>query len=357
MVVMGSDADLWADRARLAWEQLLATSVNHRRGHVQVLDGPGRRHGLAALWPFSQVLAAALQMAHLPHGERAARTVDALGVEVERYWSREGYATHPGRSERYHDDNAWLGLDAVDAALMTTADGQDAAARRWWDVAVRATRFVLAGQQPDGGIHWVQPRAGRRSPCNACSTAPGIALALRVLRSHPELAADEGAALALAASRADAWLWSTLGAPEGVLWDHQEPDGTIERTVWSYNQGAAIAADVAWWQLTGEDRHLARARATANAALAWFAMDDRLWREPPAFVAILLRELVRLHRLTPRADVPLVLDGYAQRVWTDGRNPANGRFTEGGIGAYRDGGTLDHAGVVQVLALRALVTP
>lgn len=384
---MGADGEVWAERARLAWEQLLATSARRRRGRVQVLDGPGGRRGLAFLWPVSQVLAAALDVSDLPSSaprpdgattargsdrraggdgvtagaverpdgrqyERAGRMVEELGVELERYRAGDGYATRPGARERYHDDNAWIGLDAVRAAIH--ADDQ-ATAARWWEVARRAAGFVLAGQSPDGGIRWVEPRRGQASPLNACSTAPGIALALRVLRSHPSLTAEEAAALGTAIGRADAWLWSTLRSPEGLLWDRQEPDGSIDRTIWSYNQGAAVGADVAWWELDGAPDHLARARATATAALAWFAKDDRLWRQPPAFVAIFLRELIGLHEVAPRLDLPLVLDDYVQRAWVEGRDPATGRFTAGGIGAYGDGdgGTLDHAAIVQLLALRA----
>src|SRR4051812_37880700 len=105
-------------RARDAWRILQETSMV-RRGGGQLLgmDGPGRSSGIAAVWPLSQVTAAALDLARLDvdgsHG--SAATLDDLGDTLELYRWGDGYATYPGGQERYFDDNAWIGLDAMQA--------------------------------------------------------------------------------------------------------------------------------------------------------------------------------------------------------------------------------------------------
>ena len=58
-----------ADRAADAWRQLVTTSMLRRGGNqLLVMDGPGRHAGIAAVWPLSQVLAAALDLERLDPG-------------------------------------------------------------------------------------------------------------------------------------------------------------------------------------------------------------------------------------------------------------------------------------------------
>ena len=334
-------------RAQEAWRVLLASSTVRRGGgQLLVMDGPGRHAGIAAVWPLSQVIAAALDLARLDRdgtlGDEA--TVEALARTLELYRRGDGYAPHPAAGELYYDDNAWVGLNAVQAHAQEPGRPADS---RWLHTAKRTFGAVVAGQDADGGVRWREEPGGRAGSRNACSTAPAIELALRL---HRATGADRHRSVA---ERADAWLWSTLASPEGLMWDHVEPDGSIERTLWSYNQGAAVGADVLWWRITGDEWRLDRARATTAAALDHYGDDDRLWGQPPAFNAVFLRNLLALHAVDPQPRLVAELDRYLERVWVEARDPATGRFTGGGIGRYDDGGTLDHAGLVQLFALQA----
>jgi len=334
-------------RARDAWRILHDTSMLRRGGQkLLVMDGPGRHAGIAAVWPMSQVMAAVLDLARLDRDgfHRGGELVDDLGETLELYRWGDGYAPYPGGQERYFDDNAWVGLDAVQAHDQLEGRPADSL---WLHKAKRTFGVVIAGQDPDGGVRWKEGPAGRPGSRHACSTAPTIALALRLHRAtgaerHREVA-----------ERADQWLWGRLASAEGLLWDHVDPDGTVERTLWSYNQGAAIGADVLWFKVTGDRARLDRAVATTGAALDHFSIDDRLWRQPPAFNAIFFRNLLQLHAAEPQPRVIAELDRYLERAWSEGRDPTSGRFTAGGIGHYDDGGSLDHAALVQLFALQA----
>lgn len=346
-----------AERAADAWGVLVRRALEQRAGHLRVRDAPDGRASVAALWPFSQVLAAGLAVARMAGegvavqstAERGAdpsepaRLVDGLYGALATYRSGDGYATHPGGSHLFYDDNAWIGLAAVQGHRQCAGV---AAPGGWLPVARRATACVLSGQDLDGAVRW-EARGDVPSPRNACSTAPAVALALAL----DDLAPDD--ALVGAATSADGWLRRTLVAPDGLVWDHEEPDGRIDRTVWSYNQGSAVAADLAWWRRTRDDARRRRAVATARASLEHFGSEDRLWRQPPAFNAVLFRNLLALHDAVGLPAVVDALDDYLARLWSRARDPRTGRFTEGGVGRYDDGGTLDHAGVVQLLALRA----
>jgi len=129
--------------------------------------------------------------------------------------------------------------------------------------------------------------------------------------------------------------------------------GRVEHSLWSYNQGTPAGADALWFRVTGDERRLDRAARTAHAALAHFEVDDGLWRQPPAFVAILLRNLMAVHAVRPLPGLLATVDGYLDRVWATARDPRTGVLAGGGIGRYENGGVIDHAAVVQLLALRA----
>src|SRR3954451_1428191 len=105
-------------RARDSWRILHDTSMVRRGGgQLLVMDGPGRHAGIAAVWPFSQVLAAALDLARLDTDGRngSASLVGDLDETLELYRWGDGYTPFPGGSDRYYDDNAWVGLDALQA--------------------------------------------------------------------------------------------------------------------------------------------------------------------------------------------------------------------------------------------------
>lgn len=333
--------DEGAARAVEAWRVLVDDHLrDERRGPLRLQDHPGRRRPRAALWPLTQVVVAGLHVARLT-GDRSG--VDALVASMERYRRPGGdaYDPFPGEGPHYADDNAWVGLAQVQAALLTGVTAHLDAARRTLGV-------VAAEQVDDGTVRW---RAVPDSPVNTCATAPAIQLALRLVLAAPDRPDRPG--LEAFARRADAGLTAVFRQPDGLHVDHVRRDGHVDRTVWSYNQGSPVGADVLWWRLDADPARLERAAATAEASLAWFARDDRLWREPPVFVAIWLRNLLALHAVRTVPGLLDALDGYLERAWTTARDPRSGRFGGGGIGRYERGGAIDHAGLVQLLALRA----
>ena len=193
-------------------------------------------------------------------------------------------------------------------------------------------------------MRWAE---GRRSR-NACATGPSASLALRL---HL-LSAD--ADLLARARRALRWLEATLRLPSGLIADHEDR-GRLDETVWSYNQGAAAGAWALLHRATGEPAALETAHTLATASLAHFT-DERLWVHPPVFNAIWFRNLLALDALAPLPGLPARLDGYLTRAWTHGRDPDTGLFTAGEIGSYDGTPTIDHAGLTQLLALRAWPT-
>jgi hypothetical protein len=147
------------------------------------------------------------------------------------------------------------------------------------------------------------------------------------------------------ADRAMDWLDATLRTDEQLYLDRIDGD-VIDPTIWSYNQGAAVAV----LGLLGRSD---AAAATATASLRLFT-GDRLWREPPPFLAIWFRALLR--DPVARREAARALIAHTDRLLAEALDPATGLFTAGGVGSYDGSTTIDQAATVQMLTMRALAT-
>jgi hypothetical protein len=320
-----------ADRALTAWRSLERACLRRAdRGALVVLERP-RRRALAPLWLVSQVLAAAIDVADLTGADDA---VERTVVGLRRYAAGDGFLPEPGHRRRYYDDNAWIGLCFAQLHLQT---GED----RWLRRARKVFRFVHEGQDPDGGMRWVEGRRARHT----CSAAPAAQLALRL-----HLADGDDETLDFA-RRTLGWLDATLRMRGGLYADHVDRRGRVERSLWTYNQGAAAGAQWLLHMATGDDDAIARAHQTATSSLRRFGA-ERTWRHPPVFNAVWFRNLLALDAAAGVDGLDGALDAYLARAWRDGRDD-DGLFTAGGIGTYDGTSAIDTAGVVQLLALRA----
>jgi len=327
-----------AGRAVASWDALIEASGRREGNALLISEPPFVQSAQTPVWPLSQVIAAAMSLADA--GTVAFDIeVDRLLAGLERHRRGDAYTAHPRERLRYYDDNAWVGLGLAQWHTQR-GRGRDLTAAR------RLFAFAAAGEHRDGGVHW---REGTREPRNTCSTAPAAQLALRIhgLTGEPGLVEF--------AARADRFLSETLESPQGLMWDHVDADGTVERTVWSYNQGSTVSARVLLGRATGDARHVRSAQALANATLEHFGRDDGWWRQPAVFNAICLRNLVSAAAIAPeigRDRIHATLADYLDRVWEEAREDETGLFVNGGIGRY-DQSCIDQAGITQLYALSA----
>jgi len=304
---------VWAELALDAWAALVRDTITTRWNRTRVLDGPGGR--AAAAWPLAHVLWAAAEVRALG-GDPPILTIENA---LERLRSGDGYLSVP-RDKRYFDDNAWLGL-------ASGRFGDVSHEPSWRERARGLAGFVAQGEDPDGGVRWVEGSSSR----NACSTASSAWLVLESGDSYGR---------ATAARWMD-WLDTTLRRPDGLYADRIE-NGVVDDAVWTYNQGAALAAT----------RLLGRPTTPLRAAILDRWSPDALWREPPAFAAIAYRALIA----EPDPGTAVARwDPYLERLRTAARQP-NGWYTGGGVGHYDRRPTIDQAAIVQLFALRGGVT-
>jgi Glycosyl hydrolase family 76 len=272
------------------------------RGRFTVVREPGV--GLSvSLWPYSQVLHAFAISDQVAGPSR----FPALARGVQAYRSpRGGYWESIGRGQRYYDDNAWVGLAFLQRHLIS---GGSFSRQRAADL----DDFVRGGLDACGGIRWVE---GGQT-LNACSTGAGALL-------HARLGGDISASLDFL---------SRLRNADGLVRDHVMADGSIEPSVWSYNQGLLIAAATTAGRMD-------LARDAAEAGRAYFT-PDRLWEQPVAFNAVYAKALARLGPDPQLAQ-------YADRLFESGRDE-QGWFTR--AGRYDEGKVLDAAAALQIFAI------
>ena len=304
-----------------------------RERELFVAEGP-EAPARASLWTLVHVIAAAADLAAM----RSDPGVEQLFATLPRYRFGSGFAPAPGHRRRYFDDNAWLGLLLL---RLFRRSGDD----RHVQLATELLRFVRTGEAPDGGVLWVEGSSSR----NTCSTAPAAELALAL---HLHRADDASISFA---ERSLAWLRRALGREDGLFADRLE-SGTVEPTVWSYNQGAALGGHRLLARATRDASTASAARATAEASLTVFD-GERLWVEPPPCLAVWFRELLDDDDAEVRRAARDRLDSYLDRAIRQARDPRTGLFTSSGIGSYDGRPTIDQAAFVQLLALGAGIDP
>jgi hypothetical protein len=381
-------------RAAASWQALLndQTSVDGRL--LLTRERNGER---ASVWTLGQTLHAALDQARL-NGDY--RDYQRLVRQLDDYQLHDGYpglkyaATTnggQGEGEPFSDDNAWLGLVFAQAAQQApTAEMRVDALGR-----ARGIFTYLQSQiQPNGDLYW---QRGQSPPTvNTCSLGPTIELALRLqlldgggnvtaasagnsAGGRPQTAGNAGGSYLQTAQQLHTTL-DKLRLPSGLYADHyRADDGSVEQSVYSYNQGTPLGAQVLMYRATGDASWLDRAKQTAGAALQYYGADDasgnRFYQQPPVFNAIFLRNLANLASAAAAPDerYGLFTAAYANRAWMEGRHPDTGLFEPRAaqalydehyldhvpppIGSYgnNDGwaNTLDQAGLVQLYSLQA----
>jgi hypothetical protein len=149
------------------------------------------------------------------------------------------------------------------------------------------------------------------------------------------------------------WVEECMASPDGLLWDHIDLRGAVDRTEWSYNQGTAIGAYVLLYRLAGDRDALVRAEELARQSLRYFD-ENRLRSEPPFFLAIFFRNVVALGRAVHDSRYRAAAQAYADAVWKDRRDPRTG------LVAFHPGAParlLEQSALVQIYAVLAQPHP
>ncbi|WP_337771318.1 glycoside hydrolase family 76 protein [Alistipes sp.] len=282
------------------------------------LAGESAGNPFSYLWPFSGTLSAVAALVETVGWEAYGPLLDTVVLpglreyadDRRRPFAYASYIASAPVSDRFYDDNIWLGIDFTDLYAATRQ-------QRFLDEAERIWLFIASGTDDrlGGGIYWCEQKKESK---NTCSNAPGAVFALKLyLATGREHYLEQGRAL---------YEWTRrklLDSSDNLYFDHISLKGPLNKTKYSYNSGQMIQAGALLYRITGRKRYLSEAQATAAACLTHFFRPVR--KPGGGSVRILRRDKIWFDAV--------MLRGFIELYREDGR--------DAGLNAFRE--TLDHA--------------
>ncbi|HSZ68818.1 MAG TPA: glycoside hydrolase family 76 protein [Solirubrobacteraceae bacterium] len=316
---------------------------------------PGEAVGESSTEPGTAAASPSDTAAASPSDAAAASAPDTAGASapgagastasagVRSYDGNVAPPVGPGGAS-YYDDNEWVGIEL---ARLYELDHEPVALQQ----AQQIMEFVMAGWQTTGPSGQSLPcpggvpfsNAANNTTRNTVTDGPGAELAVQLYKITREARYLQFAEMAYG------WVRQCLLEPNDLYADHINDNGTVQRTLWSYNQGSMMGAGVLLYQATHEGAYLYQARQTAKAALAYYPY-TRLSNENPFFVAVYFRNLMYLDSVTHDPPGNLPAREYVYYAWLRHRLSDN-------LFAYGNPPTAEllwQAAIVQVYALLAI---
>ncbi|MDR2563296.1 MAG: glycoside hydrolase family 76 protein [Prevotellaceae bacterium] len=295
--------------------------------------GPKKR--FAYLWPFSGTFSGINAMLKTSKEDQylnilKERTLPAL----QRYYddsrrppSYASYLSEAGLSDRFYDDNVWLGIDFIELYLQTNDKTYLHKAEEIWS-------FILSGidNKLGGGIYWCEQK--KRSK-NTCSNAPASVLAFKLFQ-----ATDDSLYFKTGLELYE-WTQKNLQDPvDKLYWDNIALSGKINKAKYPYNSGQMLQSASLLYKLTGNQNYLSEAQALAEACVSRFTEEHvdsngqifRLVKPGNVwFVAIMMRGFTELYHIDANIQHLRIFHSSLNYAWTHARDE-NSLFDENWTG-------------------------
>lgn len=282
------------------------------------------------LWPFSGSLSAVTALLEVkPKSDFRKVLTKTVRPGLEMYLDTRrtptAYASYINTapvSDRFYDDNIWIGLDFTDLYLLTGKKGYLSQAKMVW-------RFIESGTDDKlgYGIYWCEQKKNGK---NTCSNAPGSVYASKLF-----LATGDSSYLQTGI-RLYEWTKENLQDPaDGLYFDNKSLNGEIGRAKFAYNSGQMMQSAALLYRITGEKKYLQEAQRLAAACYNRFfshdSQSDRKYkvlnRGDVWFTAIMFRGFVELYGIDHNS---LYIDAFRENLdfaWTEMREK-NGLFND-----------------------------
>lgn len=252
------------------------------------------------LWPFSGSLSAQVALYEIDQSSSVLKAINKRVLPgLEHYYDKRtphGYASYINtakQSDRFYDDNVWLGIDFADLYLETGKKQYLKKAEEIW-------KFVESGMDDKlgGGIYWCEQRKESK---NTCSNAPGVVYLMKLYQGT-----KNSRYLNLAKSLYD-WTKNTLQDPRDYIYfDNIQLSGKIGKAKFPYNSGQMLQAATLLYSVTKEERYLKEAQEIAEAGHQFFFHENKnhdgqtfklLKNSDIWFIAIMMRGYASLYEI------------------------------------------------------------
>jgi len=301
------------DKSHLLRENFPHTG-EYKAGYLASEEQKEASNPYSYLWPFSGTLSAITALYEV---EKKSEYLNFLEKEVlpglEKYYdtqrSPQAYASYINSapaSDRFYDDNVWLGLDFTELYKLTGK-------KKYLDKATLIWKFILSGMDDKlgGGIYWCEQKKESK---NTCSNAPGSVYAFKLFEATGDSAYfHKGKQLY-------EWTKKNLQDTDYLYFDNVRLDGEIGKAKFAYNSGQMMQSASLQYKLTKDRQYLLEAQNIAKACYDYFFTDFNgkdgssfhLIKKGDAwFTAIMLRGFVDLYQLDNN---PVYLDAFKKNM-------------------------------------------
>lgn len=304
-----TDADALASttRADAATNALVARFWN---SGAHYLRGESNASGDAGYWIYAQAFDAVLDGAQRTNGTEFHEWIETLyAAQDARGWQRD-----------YFDDENWMALALIRAYDITHDAKYLARAESLFadiDTFGRTSR----------GVWW-----NRQHTQKATASNFGPAITAARLNERTGKAAYQTAATAIY----DGWYSTMVDHQTSRVADHENADGSVDWSLFTYDTGLAIGASIELWKITGNQTYLNHANQfgsylihhqVASSAYGNVLHDDHCTGDCHAFKGIAFRFLTKLWALDKsQTQYGEVLKASVRAIWYDARNTKSDLF-------------------------------
>lgn len=281
------------------------------------------------LWPYSGTLSAAAAILEATNSSKYREIIDSRVIAgLEEYFDDKrtpfayaSYISSAPASDRFYDDNVWLGIDFCDLYKITKDS-------KYLDKAEMIWRFIESGtdEKLGGGIYWCEQKKESK---NTCSNAPGAVLAFKLYEATKDsVYFHQGKALY-------EWTKNRLQDPTDFLYfDNISLDGKIGKAKYPYNSGQMMQAAALLYKFTQDKNYLIDAQNIAKSCYNYFFTDFvspdqqqfKLLKEGDVwFTAVMFRGFIELYHQDKNNTYIEAFANNLDYAWTHSRD-ANGLF-------------------------------
>lgn len=286
---------------------------------------------VAYLWPTSGLFSAVNALLKSTQDEKYSQLLkNVILPGLTQYYDTirppfcyQSYLSAAGYSDRFYDDNIWLGIDCLESYQLTGHP-------EYLDSSVQIWKFLESGCDSvlGGGIYWCEQQKFSK---NTCSNAPASVLALKLY----QVTGDKS--YLQAGEKLYRWTQEHLQDTVDCLYfDHQKLDGTLSKTKYAYNSGQMLQAASLLYNITRHRQYLIDAQNLAKACSRYFFQEMKvndgtsfraLKNGNVWFVAVMLRGFEELYRIDQNAQYLNDFKQTLDYLWKHNPNE-NGLFED-----------------------------
>jgi hypothetical protein len=356
-----------ANRAVATYDAMQQYFYTNNGSNLYTENYPQSGNAYSYLWPFSRALAGTIALSGVPLTLIASNPADVSDrlVGLTRYWDAgstpPGYDSYPlapygGGGDKYYDDAAWVGLATAQNYNLTGDPTSLSDAKNVFNFVYPGGWGGSESFDP-GGTYWVQLSANHSRTTN--SNAPNAETGLLLEKFDPGNASAYDTGASNMYGWTNQYLYNVSSSPNyddnypALMFDSVTNSNTISEAIFTYNQGAMIAANVREYQKTGDAAYLQRAEAIASTALNNWTESNYINNQNAAFNSIFFRGLLVLYPYDSslQSKITQTIQTFADDAWNNHRS-SQGLFsfpTSQGTG-YQ---LLDQGAMLDIFAMLA----